>query len=508
MKKVVLLIIALLILTAACDGQVAQGTDTPAPVNTSPPVADETVPPSPEPSPTPLPTHTPPEVRVLSEDEGMQTTGPWLIFANDDGFWLVNHQGDEVVFLPEFQEYWVDEWAVSPQGGLVAFLLDESTSAMYLKVLSIQDYTLLQTIDLLSFEEEEPTFSYEEDALNIDYNKLAALGSPTWSSDGSKLAFVGSHEGPTPDVYVYDLQTNEVSRLTSGPTYAVSLNWSPDDKYIYHAGVTGMHEGSSGRGYSGWTFYAARADGSGIITVFKSGIEGRGDEDVIAWYSDNQVLMDSGYWFCGKFDLRLMDIESGKRVSIWPDQYDEIGYNPEDKTALVWVSPDAFSSEYCGPTQESGLFLVSIPDGKKKKVEGFKEEYIIDRIDWNEAVSKYILNMYTISGMLTNDGKLENISKRKPIISPDGTMTAWIGFRGESLRISDQDGTSIEIEVPEHVEHPSWSPDGLRLFFFMENESHDFYDLYMAEAPDFEPVLVAENVYEWSPDGTPTWVMP
>jgi len=437
----------------------------------------------------------------------MQTTGPWLIFANDDGFWLVNHQGDEVVFLPEFQDYWPYDWVASPQGGLVAFVLGEPTYVKYLKVLSIQDYTFLLSIDLLGYEGEEPTFSDEMDAYLYAGDRHAALGHSVWSSDGSKLAFVGSQEGPTPDVYVYDVGANEVTRLTNGPTHATSLYWSPDDKYIYHAGVEIMHEGSSGRGRTGWTFYAARADGSGVTTVFRSEIEGRVDQFVIGWYSDTQVLMDSAFWWCGEFDLRLVDIESGKQVSIWPDRYDTIGYNPEDKTALVWVSEELYSGEDCGPTQEGGLFLVSIPDGKREKVEGLKEDDMVGWIDWNEAVSKYILNMYTISGMLTNDGILENISKRKPIISPDGTMTAWVGFKGESLGVLNQEGTLIEIT--EHVKHPTWSPDGLRLFFFSEDESHDFYNLYMAEAPDFKPVLVAENVYKWHlTRGIPAWVMP
>jgi dipeptidyl aminopeptidase/acylaminoacyl peptidase len=508
MKKLIVLVCILTIFTSACGGQVAQKTETPTPIITSPPVPDETLPPSPGPTPTPLPTPTPPEVRILSEGEGMQTTGPWLIFAIRDGFWLVNHQGDEVGFMPIFREYYPAEWVVSPQGGLVAFVEGEPYFTMYLKVLSLQDYTLLQTIDLLSYEGEGPAFDNEEDALRFNDDRWAAVSHFAWSHDGSKLAFVGSHQGPTPDLYVYDVQTNKVARLTSGPTHATSLYWSPDDKYIYHAGVEQLHEGSSGRGNTGWTFYAARADGSGVTTVFTSELEGRGDEFVIDWYSDNQVIMDSAYWFCGRFDLRLVDIESGKQVTIWPDQYRGIGYNSEDKTALVWVSEKFFSKE-CGSIGESGLYLVSIPDGRREKVEGIKEENIVGRIDWNEVVSRFILFIDNKSGMLTNDGILENISKRRPVISPDGTLTAWVGFNGQSLSISDQDGTLVEFDVTEKIEYPTWSPDGLRLFFFLEDESHGFSDLYMAEAPDFEPVLVADNVYQWHPiRGIPTWVMP
>jgi hypothetical protein len=506
MKKFILLIIiTLLAFTTACSGQVARETETSAPVITSPPVAEETSPPSPEPSPTAPPTPVPLEVRVLSEGEGMQTAGPWMILTDSLGFWLVNQQGDEVGFMPEFWEYMMNQWAVAPHGELVAFVQGEQITTKLLKVLSIQDYTLLQTIDLLGYEGKELTFSNEQDANDFIEDRYFAVGQPVWSSDGSKLAFVGSQEGPSPDVYIYDVEANEVTRLTSGPAHAVDLNWSPDDKYIFHAGAEKLWIGYSGSGYSGWTFYSARADGSSVITVYQSEID-QGHENIVAWYSNNQVLMDSGYWFCGRFDLRLVDIESGERATIWPGQYDQIAYDPVSRTALLWVSPQAFDTDECGPAGEPGLYLVSIPNGQWEKVAGFDDSYLIFSIAWDQQASKFILDMDTVWALVSPEGKVE-ILEGQPITSPDGKSTALLGYKGESLSVLDRNGNSIEIEMAGAVQYPTWSLDSSRLFFFEESDTGKNYNLYMAQAPDFTPVLIVEETFGRY-IGTPTWVVP
>jgi hypothetical protein len=505
-KSILLIIITLLALTTACGGQVARETETSAPAITSPPAAEETSPPNPEPSPTSPPAPAPLEVRVLSQGQGMETAGPWMVFTDSLGLWLVNQPGDEVGFMPEFWEYAMTQWAVAPRGGLVAYVQGEQFSTKILKVLSIQDYTLLQTIDLLGYEGKELTFKNEQDARDFADDRYFAVGQPVWSSDGSKLAFVGSQEGPSPDVYVYDVGANAVTRLTSGPAHAVDLHWSPDDKYIFHAGAEKLWVGYSGSGYSGWTFYSARADGSGVITVFTSDLEGPVDQFVVGWYSDTQVLIDSGFWFCGNFDLRLVDIESGERSTIWSGQYDQIAYDPVIKTALIWVSPQVFDTDECGPAGEPGLYLISVPDGRREKVAGFDDSSLVDAMTWDERASKFVLDMNRVWALVSPEGNVE-VLDGQPITSPDGKSTALLGYKGESLRVLDGDGNSIEVETAGTVQYPTWSLDSLRLFFITESDDGQGDGLYMAQAPDFTPVLIVEESFGHY-ISAPTWAMP
>jgi Tol biopolymer transport system component len=54
---------------------------------------------------------------------------------------------------------------------------------------------------------------------------------PTWSPDGNKIAFSAIKGGLT-DLYVYDLQSKQLSRLTSDPYADLQPAWSPDGKKI------------------------------------------------------------------------------------------------------------------------------------------------------------------------------------------------------------------------------------------------------------------------------------
>ena len=75
--------------------------------------------------------------------------------------------------------------------------------------------------------------------------------SPTWSPDGTQVAFCSSRDG-TPQIYVATLATGEVRRLTYGGSYNTSPSWSPTGRQIAFTGrVKGqfqifVHDLSSG----------------------------------------------------------------------------------------------------------------------------------------------------------------------------------------------------------------------------------------------------------------------
>ena len=70
--------------------------------------------------------------------------------------------------------------------------------------------------------------------------------SPTWSSDGKQIAFSHrdiNNEGKTDDItrdadgiYLINLQSHAVSKLSDKPAIAYSLEWAPDGGHIYYMG--------------------------------------------------------------------------------------------------------------------------------------------------------------------------------------------------------------------------------------------------------------------------------
>jgi TolB protein len=58
-------------------------------------------------------------------------------------------------------------------------------------------------------------------------------GAPSWSPDGKKLALTLGGSSGNPDIYILELQTQNLSRLTDDPSIDTEPTWSPDGKYIY-----------------------------------------------------------------------------------------------------------------------------------------------------------------------------------------------------------------------------------------------------------------------------------
>ncbi len=88
-----------------------------------------------------------------------------------------------------------------------------------------------------------------------------------WSPDGRYLAFAGQMDGPTSDLYVYDLQSQATRRLSDGLEQILSITWSPDGRWILHGSANLVGEGVDIH------YYAAAVEG-GVMKTLPSNIGG------------------------------------------------------------------------------------------------------------------------------------------------------------------------------------------------------------------------------------------
>ena len=56
---------------------------------------------------------------------------------------------------------------------------------------------------------------------------------PAWSPDGRKLALTLGGRGGNPDIYVLDLATQELTRITDDPAIDTEPEWAPDGRSLY-----------------------------------------------------------------------------------------------------------------------------------------------------------------------------------------------------------------------------------------------------------------------------------
>ena len=530
-KQAAFLVVVMLIVLCACTAVENQGVEQGINNNQVDSAENQQPPPGPEPieeeptptpipaveeDPTPTPEAAPAQAPLkpvfLEEGSGLSSTGPWMVFNTFVGLVVVAADGSEVVSLGFPLDDHIISWDVASHGGVLALVKDYFSSFMddghkWLEIRRLPSNELILKLELMDYAGEPLSFDTEQDRIDFIADLNRAVGELAWSHDGNTLAFVGAQEGPSPDVYSYSLETGEVLQLTSGPAHAVELSWSPDDAYIFHAGVEKMYVGYSGAGYSGWTFYAAKPDGSGVLTV-ADGPDGIQLEEVLGWYSNNQVLMASGQWYCGFFDFRMVNIENGATTMIMKGQHTYSVYSPASQKALVWISPDSFDSDECGPAGEPGLYLVSVPGGQMEKLEGVPDGFILYEPQWDETSGLFLIEGRKSWLVVDPEGAITEVPY-PPAYSPDGKWIAYVEGEGDKFRIyNTETGEENWRMVSGRILHPIWSLDSSRLFYFAQSAADDrVYDLYMMDIPGFTSTLIVEGVIEkYNPK--PVWLMP
>ncbi len=121
--------------------------------------------------------------------------------------------------------------------------------------------------------------------------------SPTFSPDGSKMAFVSSRNG-LPQIFVEDLQSGEVKRLTFSGRYNTQPSWSPiGDKIAY---TTWEKSGEI-------NIFVINADGTGLVQLTQK----CGENKSPCWSPDGEMIVFTSNRQ-GKEKMYVMNSKGGK----------------------------------------------------------------------------------------------------------------------------------------------------------------------------------------------------
>lgn len=165
--------------------------------------------------------------------------------------------------------------------------------------------------------------------VGLDEAIWAAYGSGlrrlAWSPDAQHLAFAGSMDGPTTDLYLYTPADDTVTRLSDGLEQIDRLRWSPDSRWIWHSTVSyGFCQACDG------SQYAAAVDGSAMITL-----PGNDVHRFLGWLDDRCFLETDQANGPGNFDLRVVDVESAAVTTLWPGVHERFALDWEAQRLVV-----------------------------------------------------------------------------------------------------------------------------------------------------------------------------
>ena len=410
-----------------------------------------------------------------------------IIIANPEG------SGRREIRLPEVEQgrsYSI--WGLSPDGKFFAYHTGESANLggdLTLHVLRLEDEEELVAIPLqtddfgakmlelaerLAADPPEsirgvvmPGADITDDIIAdfiLEYGMFAfeaGIRSLDWSPDGKLLAFAGQIDGPTSDVYTFDVGSGAISWLTSGPTQIQYVDWSPNGEWIAHGSAywTGM-------GTYMINNFVSR-EGSSVFSLDIGGQFGN------TWYGSELYLVHNGANGPGSFGLKAISMETQQVMKLW--RYPFQGYALD----MPGGKMIALETEYLGLDNDEnligyppGLYMADFNRGTVKKIgEG------IDDLEWFTAgvwswsrtgELALVIVGRNIMGV-NNEGEMRVLIEKengRPHPSPNGDRIAFFGYRDSvGIRVYDAH-TGETIVVPEaSASCVSWRPDGEGLAF-------------------------------------------
>jgi hypothetical protein len=488
-------------------GLTSKSTETASPPPTEPlptlpqPTVVEITPTENPPTDEPLPTVVPATQEGPNIPDRPLGSGPWLLIEAEDGLWAVNPDGSGLTLITEEVPTTVLELtkAVAPVGAHFAFITSDGPSG--LSNLTLKYFTLpegkVEMITPLTSEQTEP----DPDAVQGDpvfevARTIADLHNLAWSPDGELLAFMGAMNGPSSDLYVYAMDSGEITQLTDGPSQGIRPMWSPDGGYIVHAGVSSL---GTGAGYGMQGVWVAEPDGSDVLDLYPIP-DGSGDEVFLGWVSPSQFLVYTWNVVCGTKNLRTYDIVSGKTEVLWENFFSSVVLSPV--TGHVLLSVNEWTVD-CNPAGSEGMFLLNPGGAMPLKVLDFGNA----SARWYPSASVFLVNEESKTFAIWPEGEVRRLvdapGAELPSVSPDGRLWAFgeMSQSGVAGLWLGEYGGEVEKILSESVRSVTWSPGGEGLFFFGDA------GLYFAPAPSFEFVLISEELQGVYGEST-TWVWP
>ncbi len=326
------------------------------------------------------------------------------------------------------------------------------------------------------------------DTSNVEWGNFEMA----WSPSGRYLAFAATLEnqpsefGPSSDLYLYDVRTGKIIRLTSGPDSVAQIWWSLDGKWII---MGELHESNYPFTTSVWAVSAASGEMRKLYSI------DRYPQGILGWLDNSRFIVYSGTSLYDATDLpaynlEVVDIDTGELTSLFEGSFFGAALDREDETVAVSVYLTELRAGY---EAGQGIYLFSTSNTTPRYV-GSDEL----QSNWNDELKLFITHKPCESdpkGIVAFDvnGKLQCLHSSLPdsYPSPDGKWQVsietgvWLETNGKQpVQILEGKATQV-----------IWRLDSAGFFLLAEGTPGSEQNLYYVSLPKATLNLINRYVY-------------
>jgi hypothetical protein len=437
-------------------------------------------------------THTPPATAIPTHTPAPSFDGPKLIykqldFSTDKSvLYMMNSTGTarKVIELPHNGYVRDIPQAISPDGKWIAFYTGSTiTKDMALNLYAVDTGEVFFVASLLSkdfpdnfqkayqkIQQAKAEFSEDVTFGTMEMDFEFALQKVSWSPDERYLAFASEMDGPTSDLYIFDIQEKKIERKTDDLFNIGYIEWLDNGEAIYFTNSVPLEP------YPSTDRFIYYPNNNTIHKLDMPGWAVREDclkSQFCTWY----IQGDGG----DPHNISLINLATGNSQILWESSFQDYAIALSYGTAVI-----------SGPYEETpkpGTYFVDFLGNYRL----ISDCFFLRLAFWDKEPPVFIggspdgIYLISLNGEIQKiyDGVYYDYS-----ISPD---KKWLIAYNNSpyvdstgLVLFDQLGKTVKIVGDEKIENVIWHPNSDKLFYFNKN-------FYSVSIPDGELKLIEKE---------------